>query len=47
MSSENYGKGVKKWFSHVERGDAAVARTPGAKEGAVLGASAETKVKHY
>jgi len=45
MSAGNYGKGVKIWLSHAEREGAAVARTLGAKEGVVYGASAETKVK--
>jgi len=41
-----WAKGVKKWLSHVERGDAVVATpTPGANIGVVFGASAGTKVK--
>jgi hypothetical protein len=40
------GKGVKKWPLPAEREGAVVAGlTPGAKEGVVYGAPAETKVK--
>ena len=43
-----WAREVKKWLSRVERGDAVVASpTPGALQGVVLGASAETKVKQH
>ncbi len=47
MARPHSTKEVKKWFSHVERGDAVVASTTVGVKGGVFGVSAETKVKRY